>query len=83
MSRTDKDLHWTRREWPSWIRGYAMHVALSHSRPPERHSYWYGPDRARSRDECREMAKEYNTYGDVDTLPTTQQHRHQTDWLVA
>lgn len=83
MSRTDKDQHWSRRKWPAWFRGYAMHMALSHSRPPERHSYWYGPDRARSRRECQQMRNEYNSHGDIDTIPTTNQHRHQTDWLVS
>jgi hypothetical protein len=80
MSRTDKDLHWRLREWPSWIGKWGIHCALSHPRRAERHGYWYGPDRARSRRECQEMRREYNTTGDVDTTPTTNQHRHQAEW---
>lgn len=80
MSRTDKDLHWRLREWPAWIGSWGIHVALSHPGKHERHTEWWGPDRARSRDECRELTKEYNAHGDVDTVPTARQHRHGVQW---
>lgn len=85
MSRTDKDLHWSRREWPGWVlrRPYAMHLALSHSRPDDRRTYGWGPDRARCRTACQKARSEYNATGDTDVEVPTQQHRHGVDWLVA
>lgn len=47
---------------------------------------WYvrleftGPERRRVRDECIEAIKEYRGTGEVDTIPSTTQHRHRARW---
>lgn len=83
MSRTDKDQHWSRRDWGRPMRWGAIHVALSHSRPVDRRVYWWGPDRARTLRELTEALKEYRGTGDVLLEPTVRQHRHDTDWLTS
>jgi hypothetical protein len=46
-----------------------------------RRDYWYGPDRARSRDACRDLLRAYNAHGEVeDADPPAWQHRHETSW---
>lgn len=83
MSRTDKDQHWSRRDWGRPMGGWAIHLALSHSRPVDRREYWWGPDRARTLKELTEARKEYRGTGDVLLEPTVRQHRHDTDWLMS
>lgn len=39
-----------------------------------------GPERRRVRDECRDAMKEYNSTGEVDTIPSITQHRHMARW---
>lgn len=41
---------------------------------------WNNPSRVRARDECRQAAKEYRASGEVDVVPTTDQHRHCAGW---
>lgn len=45
-------------------------------------AYFTRPDRRRVRDECDSARQEYNATGEVDTIPSVNQHRHQArrDW---
>ena len=38
--------------------------------------HWTSLDRTRARDECRDAMRDYNTYGETDIVPTTDNHRH-------
>ena len=43
---------------------------------------WNGPERRRERDGLRNMAREYNTYGDLENDDFgNYQHRHNAEWL--
>lgn len=42
---------------------------------------WNNLERRRSRDECIKAGKEYRADGEVDVVPTTEQHRHRAQWL--
>lgn len=41
---------------------------------------WNGPSRRRSREECRDALREYNSYGETDGYINTDQHRHRAAW---
>lgn len=46
------------------------------------HATWWQPERVRERDDLRMMAREYNTYGDLEEdgdFPNTQ-HHHRSSW---
>ena len=45
----------------------------------DRHVSWWGPDRARVRDECRQARKEYRASGDVEIDVTSRHHAHAPD----
>lgn len=42
---------------------------------------WHSPERLAARVECLDARKEHRAHGDVDTDPTTRQHRHGARWL--
>lgn len=46
------------------------------------HAVWWGPQRTRERDACRELTKQHRATGDVDdhTEPAPDQHRHGAAW---
>lgn len=77
------------RHRDNWQRGQGcvwVHVSERHRwhyAPPAwfiNHA-WNAPDRLRARTECRAAASEYRASGEVDTVPTTTQHRHGATWL--
>lgn len=46
-----------------------------------RRDLWFGPERARERDDLRGAAREYNAYGEVDDFDfPNPQARHQASW---
>lgn len=45
-----------------------------------RHLTWTGPQRAAVRDQCRRALVEHRATGTVDTLLTTDAHRHDALW---
>lgn len=42
---------------------------------------WNGPMRRAARDDAREVIKEHRATGDIDTIMSTNQHRHCAAWL--
>lgn len=72
MSRTDKDRH---RRWEPGRRYYD-------SPPPWFVNHvWDAPERLAARVDCARAAAEYRATGEVDTVPTTRQHRQCAIWL--
>src|SRR4029450_9708130 len=45
-------------------------------RKVDRHLDWYGPDRAKVRDQMTKAKKQYNGSGDVEIVERVQHHRH-------
>lgn len=43
------------------------------------HTFYYGPERARTRTELISARRDYNTYGETDVDVSIDQHRH-TPW---
>jgi hypothetical protein len=73
MSRTDKDTPTSRRTGSrQWGSG-----------PPRDFIgwVWTAQQRQAVRVECLNAAKEYRADGEVDTLPTVDQHHHGAKWL--
>lgn len=48
-------------------------------RRKDRHFRWWGPDRAKVRDDCRKAQKEYHGSKEVHVVPRTVNHRHGPD----
>ena len=42
----------------------------------DRHTNYYGPERARTRTALVNVRRDYNTHGDTDVDVRTDQHRH-------
>lgn len=71
--------HWM-PEWPpDHISSYPWSVGPA----PRwfRDHVWRDPERALVRDQCILARKEYNGNGEVDVIPSTEQHRHCAAWL--
>lgn len=63
--------------------GYCDAVSKFYGEHPPRefvHAVWWGPDRARVRDELVDARKRYNA-GDDDVDVENRQHRHSAGWL--
>jgi len=74
MSRTDKDSPSFRRSrrrlfWQTGVPDWFIN------------DVWNAPQRLRARLACAEAVKEYRATSEVDTIPTTDQHRHCAVWL--
>lgn len=89
MSRTDKDRPWRlKREelstfpWDRPGRFSWRRYVHQFGHPPRwyRHAEWFGPDRARARDEARDAVKEYRAHGNVEKVLRTEQHRYRAIW---
>lgn len=77
---------------PGWPRSMGCHWAPDfgtggrrrwYSSPPRwfRRHVGYGVERTRERNERGNMLKEHRATGEVDTIPATDQHRHNAIWL--
>lgn len=67
----DQHCYWE-PEWP-WRRRYSFTWG---PRGTDRRLGWWGPDRARLRDECREARKQYRGFGDVEIEVSAFHHNH-------
>lgn len=45
------------------------------------HDVWTGVERVSVRDDCRRAITEHRATGEVETEPSTRQHRHCAGWL--
>lgn len=74
----------THRWWTGRGRCYRSLLTerpVGHVPKDVRHLYYYAGDRRRARDACRDLARDYNTSGEVDDAdPPVWQHRHATSW---
>lgn len=67
----DRQCRWL----PVWPRRDRYMYTWPPSREDRRAGYW-GPDRARVRDQLKSAAKEFRAAGEVDTIASTVNHRH-------
>lgn len=67
----DQHCYWE-PEWP-WRRRYLYTWG---PRGKDRRLGWWGPDRSRLRDECREARKQYRGFGDVEIEVSAIHHNH-------
>jgi hypothetical protein len=65
---------------PRWERPYHRYAFTNVPRWFVHH-VWTGAERASVRDDCRRAATEYRATGEVDTVPSVRQHRHNAVWL--
>ncbi|MEU4164743.1 hypothetical protein [Actinoplanes sp. NPDC026670] len=75
MSRTDKDGPYHPRT--------GLRLLVGGGGPPRWfiEHVWTSRERQAARVACRNAIKEYHGDGNVDTIPTIQQHRHNAQWL--
>ena len=65
-------------EWVAiWLRPWqGGYYCYRRPRSQDRHVYWYGPDRAHTRDVLAKAKRQYNGSGDVDIIEPTVRPRH-------
>lgn len=73
MSHTDKDEPFRRKAFMRRYYASPPNCFISH--------VWTARQRQAVRVDCLNAVKEYRCSGEVDTIPSIQQHRHGAQWL--